>query len=203
MKQNKDRDFLNAALVAKVPVELFFSLIASSIVIFSIYVSMRLEGQNQVYTVDEVIFYMLPVLTTTIICIPFIISPISTILSLMTVRTDIDVWESAKLTARLQWSMLRQPGANVGAQGRLAKLSNLRRLASFVWVKKASNEIVVGFRQDLRQDVNSQVDDLAMRGIATDIAEITDKTYTSLKDLTVNDRFIFDHFKRFKVAKLN
>lgn len=202
MKQNKDRDFLNAALVAKVPVELFFSLIASSIVIFSIYVSMRLEGQNQVYT-DEVIFYMLPVLTTTIICIPFIISPISTILSLMTVRTDIDVWESAKLTARLQWSMLRQPGANVGAQGRLAKLSNLRRLASFVWVKKASNEIVVGFRQDLRQDVNLQVDDSAMRGIATDIAEITDKTYTSLKDLTVNDRFIFDHFKRFKVAKLN
>lgn len=202
MIQNENQDFVNAALVAKVPIELLFSLIASLILIFSIYMNMSLEVQIQPHTVNEVFSYILPILVVATICIPFIVLPVSTILSLMTVRTDIDVSKSIKLTARLQWSMLRQPGANVGAQGRLAKLSNLRRLTSFVWVKKASNEVVIGFRQDLRQDVNSQVDDLAMKEITGDIAKIMGKTYTSFKDLTVNDKFIFNHFKRFKVTEL-
>lgn len=202
MIQNENQDFVNAALVAKVPIELLFSLIASLILIFSIYMNMSLEVQIQPHTVNEVFSYILPILVVATICIPFIVLPVSTILSLMTVRTDIDVSKSIKLTARLQWSMLRQPGANVGAQGRLAKLSNLRRLTSFVWVKKASNEVVIGFRQDLRQDVNSQVNDLAMKEITGDIAKIMGKTYTSFKDLTVNDKFIFNHFKRFKVTEL-
>lgn len=202
MIQNENQDFVNAALVAKVPIELLFSLIASLILIFSIYMNMSLEVQIQPHTVNEVFSYILPILVVATICIPFIVLPVSTILSLMTVRTDIDVSKSIKLTARLQWSMLRQPGANVGAQGRLAKLSNLRRLTSFVWVKKASNEVVIGFRQDLRQDVNSQVNDSAMKEITGDIAKIMGKTYTSFKDLTVNDKFIFNHFKRFKVTEL-
>lgn len=201
MEQNENQDFVNAALVAKVPIELLFSLIASLILIFSIYMNMSLEVQIQPHTVNGVLSYILPILVVATICIPFIVLPVSTILSLMTVRTDIDVWESIKLTVRLQFSSIRQVGSSVGAQGSLAKLNNIRRLSSFVWVK-CSGQVIICIRQDLRADVNSLVDKKAMNDIADDIAQITGKTYTGYAVRTVNDRFIFDHFKRFQVAEL-
>ena len=201
MKQNKDRDFLNAALVAKVPIELFFSLVASLILIFSICVSIRLEVQNQPQTVNEVIPYVLPTFVTAIITIPFIVLLFSTVLSLMTIKTDIDVWQSIRLTVRLQFSLVRQVGSSVGAQGSIAKLSNMRRLSSFVWVRH-SGEVIICIRQDLRADINTLVDRNAMNNIANDIANITNKTYSSFETRTVNDKFIFNHFKRFEVAEL-
>lgn len=201
MKKNKDQDFINASLVSKVPIELFFSLVAGLILISSISVNLNLEAQNQPQTIDEVFFYLLPVLLTTFVCVPFIISPIATAMSLATSKVDINVWMSVKLTARLQFSLIRQVGSNFGAQGSIAKMSNMRRLSSFVWVRH-SGEVIICIRQDLRADINTLVDRNAMNNIANDIANITNKTYSSFETRTVNDKFIFNHFKRFEVAEL-
>ena len=100
--------------------------------------------------------------------------------------------------------MVRQIGNSTNAQGRIATLNNLRRLSSFVWVKRYSHESAVVVRQDLRADVNSMIDNEALVGIAEDIASIIGKTYTGYIDKTVNDKIlIFDHYKKFKVAILS
>lgn len=201
MKRNKDQDFINSSLVARVPIELFFSLVANLILIFSIYVNLNLANQNQPQTLDEVFSFLLPVLLTTFVCVPFIILPIATAMSLATSKVDINVWMSVKLTARLQFSLIRQVGSSFGAQGSIAKLSNMRRLSSFVWVKH-SGQVIICIRQDLRADVNSLVNKEAMNNIADDFAEVTNKTYTGYNIKTINDKFIFSHFKRYEVAEL-
>ena len=199
--KKEDRDFLNASLIAKLPIELVFSIIAFLILSFSIYINFKLEYQAQPKTIDEVIPNLFPIFVIFLISIPFIVMPICTILALATTRTDIDVWQSFELTARLQFSLVRQVGSNFGAQGSLAKLNNIRRLSSFVWVKR-SGETSINVRQDLRADINSLVDEKSLNDIADDISQITDKTYTGYTIKTINDKFIFDHYKRFRVVAL-
>lgn len=204
IKKNKDQDFINASLVAKVPIEIIMAIIATIIFIFGVGFLLKLENQAQPQTVNVVMFYTIAVVVIGIITIPFIISPIATYLTLLTVSTDIDVNESIKLTFRLQFSMMRQIGNSTNAQGRIAVLNNIRRLSSFVWVKRYSHESVVVVRQDLRADINRLVDNEALTGIAEDIANITNKTYTGYIDKTVNDKMlIFDHYKKYKVAILS
>ena len=204
IKKNKDQDFINASLVAKVPIEIIMAIIATIIFIFGVGFLLKLENQAQPQTVNVVMFYTIAVVVIGIITIPFIISPIATYLTLLTVSIDIDVNESIKLTFRLQFSMMRQIGNSTNAQGRIAVLNNIRRLSSFVWVKRYSHESVVVVRQDLRADINRLVDNEALTGIAEDIANITNKTYTGYIDKTVNDKMlIFDHYKKYKVAILS
>ena len=204
IKKNKDQDFINASLVAKVPIEIIMAIIATIIFIFGVGFLLKLENQAQPQTVNVVMFYTIAVVVIGIITIPFIISPIATYLTLLTVSIDIDVNESIKLTFRLQFSMMRQIGNSTNAQGRIAVLNNIRRLSSFVWVKRYSHEYVVVVRQYLRDDINRLVDNEALTGIAEDIANITNKTYTGYIDKTVNDKMlIFDHYKKYKVAILS
>lgn len=202
MTKNNNQDFVNASLIAKLPIEMVLSLIAVIIFVFSMYVSYSLLFQNQPQTLDGVLFYKLPEMIAFVLVFPFIVSLLSTYFAVSTGRADVDLVRSLKLTTRLQWSLSRQPGSSVGAQGALARRSNVRRLSSFVWVRKFSDEIDICVRQDLRQDVNSLVDDRALKEIANDIAEITGKTYTGYVDKVVNDKLIFNHYKRYRVAKL-
>lgn len=203
-KRNKDQDFINASLVSKMPIEIIMAVIATIIFIFGVGFLLKLENQAQPQTVNVVMFYTIAVVVIGIITIPFIISPIATYLTLLTGSTDIDVNESIKLTFRLQFSMMRQVGNSTNAQGRIATLNNLRRLSSFVWVKRHSHESAVVVRQDLRADINGMIDNEALVGIAEDIASIIGKTYTGYVDRTVNDKILmFDHYKKFKVAILS
>lgn len=202
-KRNKDQDFINASLVSKMPIEIIMAVIATIIFIFGVGFLLKLENQAQLQTVNVAMFYTIAMVAIGIVTIPFVIPPIATYLTLLTVSTDIDINESIKLTFRLQFSMIRQIGNSTNAQGRIAVLNNIRRLSSFVWVKRYSHELIVVARQDLRADVNSMIDDAALVGIAEDLASITGKTYTGYVDKTVNDKMIFNHWKKYKVAVLN
>lgn len=203
VKQNKDQDFINASMIAKTPIDLIIGVIATLILIFSIYVNLNLMSQNPPQVLEGVMFYLFPILVTGFLTIPLIVLFIADFCTLETVRTDIDFWRSFKLTWRLQRSMTRKVGNNTNAQSVIARLSNLKRLSSFVWIKKYSSEIVIVIRQDIRHDVNSMVDDVALKEIAEDIASITNETYTGYIDKTVNDKMlIFDHYKKYKVAIL-
>lgn len=203
IQKNKDQDFINASLLAKMPIEIIMAVIATIIFIFGVGFLLKLENQAQPQTVNLAMFYIIAMVVIGIITIPFIISPIATYLTLITGSTDIDVNESIKLTFRLQFSMIRQIGNSTNAQGRIAVLNNIRRLSSFVWVKRYSHELIVVVRQDLRADVNNMVDDEALIKIADDIASITNKTYTGYTSKTINDKMIFNHYKRYKVAVLS
>lgn len=203
IKKNKDQDFINASLISKMPIEIVMAVIATIIFIFGVGFLLKLENQAQLQTVNVAMFYTIAMVAIGIVTIPFVIPPIATYLTLLTVSTDIDINESIKLTFRLQFSMIRQIGNSTNAQGRIAVLNNIRRLSSFVWVKHYSHELIVVARQDLRADVNSMIDDAALVGIAEDLASITGKTYTGYVDKTVNDKMIFNHWKKYKVAVLN
>ena len=204
IKRNKDQDFINAALVAKMPIEIIMAVIATIVFIFAVGFLLKMENRAQPQTINAVMFYIAANVIVGIVTIPFIVPAIATYLTLTTVKTDIDVNESIKLTFRLQFSMVRQIGNSTNAQGRIATLNNLRRLSSFVWVKRYSHESAVVVRQDLRADVNSMIDNEALVGIAEDIASIIGKTYTGYIDKTVNDQILmFDHYKKFKVAILS
>lgn len=204
IKRNRDQDFINASLVAKMPIEIIMALIATIIFVFSVVFLLKLENQAQPQTIDVAMFYTIAMIIVGILTMPFIVPAVATYLTLLTVSTDIDVNESIKLTFRLQFSMVRQIGNSTNAQGRIAALSNIRRLSSFVWVKRYSNESVVVVRQDLRADVNGMIDNEALVGIAEDIAGIIGKTYTGYVDKTVNDKMLmFDHYKKYKVATLS
>lgn len=204
IQKNKDQDFINASLLAKMPIEIIMAVIATIIFIFAVGFLLKLENQVQPQTVNVAMFYTAAMIAVVIVTIPFIVPAIATYLTLLTVNTDIDVNESIKLTFRLQFSMVRQIGNSTNAQGRIAALNNIRRLSSFVWVKRYSNESVVVVRQDLRADVNGMIDNEALAGIAEDIASIIGKTYTGYVDRTVNDKILmFDHYKKFKVAILS
>ena len=199
IKKNKDQDFINASLISKMPIEIIMAAIATMIFIFAVGFLLKLENQAQPQTIDVAMFYIIANIIVGIVTIPFIVPAIASYLTLATIKTDIDVNESIKLTFRLQFSLIRQIGNSTNAQGRIAKLNNLRRLSSFVWVKRCSNESVVAVRQDLRADVNNE----ALTGIAEDIASITGKIYTGYVDKTVNDKMLmFDHYKKYKVAIL-
>lgn len=201
--KNEDRDFVNASLISKTPIELFFCLIAVLILGFTVYTSFSLMNQNNPQTLNEVSTYAFPVLIVGILVTPFIVSFISSFFALTTIGIDIAFWASFRLTLRLQFGLTRQVGSNVGAQGSLAKLSNFRRLGSFVWVRKFSGEVTIAVRQDVRHDVNSMVDNDSLKEIADDIAEITGKTYTGFNNKMVNDKFIVNHYKKYKVAELS
>ena len=202
-KKNKDQDFINSSLISKMPIEIIMAAIATMIFIFAVGFLLKLENQAQPQTIDVAMFYIIANIIVGIVTIPFIVPAIASYLTLATIKTDIDVNESIKLTFRLQFSLIRQIGNSTNAQGRIAKLNNLRRLSSFVWVKRCSNESVVAVRQDLRADVNGLVDNEALTGIAEDIASITGKIYTGYVDKTVNDKMLmFDHYKKYKVAIL-
>lgn len=203
IKKNKDQDFINASLISKMPIEIVMAVIASIIFIFGVSFLLKLENQVQPQDINVAMFYTIAMIIVGILTIPFIIPAVATYLTLLTVSTDIDVNESIKLTFRLQFSMVRQIGNSTNAQGRIAALNNIRRLSSFVWVKRYSNESVVVVRQDLRADVNGMIDNEALAGIAEDIASITGKIYTGYVDKTVNDKMLmFDHYKKYKVAIL-
>lgn len=203
IKKNKDQDFINASLISKMPIEIVMAVIASIIFIFGVSFLLKLENQVQPQDINVAMFYAIAMIIVGILTMPFIIPAVATYLTLLTVSTDIDVNESIKLTFRLQFSMVRQIGNSTNAQGRIAALNNIRRLSSFVWVKRYSNESVVVVRQDLRADVNGMIDNEALAGIAEDIASITGKIYTGYVDKTVNDKMLmFDHYKKYKVAIL-
>lgn len=203
IKKNKDQDFINASLISKMPIEIVMAVIASIIFIFGVSFLLKLENQVQPQDINVAMFYTIAMIIVGILTMPFIIPAVATYLTLLTVSTDIDVNESIKLTFRLQFSMVRQIGNSTNAQGRIAALNNIRRLSSFVWVKRYSNESVVVVRQDLRADVNGMIDNEALAGIAEDIASITGKIYTGYVDKTVNDKMLmFDHYKKYKVAIL-
>lgn len=203
IKKNKDQDFINASLISKMPIEIVMAVIASIIFIFGVSFLLKLENQVQPQDINVAMFYAIAMIIVGILTMPFIIPVVATYLTLLTVSTDIDVNESIKLTFRLQFSMVRQIGNSTNAQGRIAALNNIRRLSSFVWVKRYSNESVVVVRQDLRADVNGMIDNEALAGIAEDIASITGKIYTGYVDKTVNDKMLmFDHYKKYKVAIL-
>lgn len=204
IKKNKDQDFINASLISKMPIEIVMAVIASIIFIFGVSFLLKLENQVQPQDINVAMFYTIAMIIVGILTMPFIVPAVATYLTLLTVSTDIDVNESIKLTFRLQFSMVRQIGNSTNAQGRIATLSNIRRLSSFVWVKRYSNESVVVVRQDLRADVNGMIDNEALVGIAEDIAGIIGKTYTGYVDKTVNDKMLmFDHYKKYKVATLS
>lgn len=204
IKKNKDQDFINASLISKMPIEIVMAVIASIIFIFGVSFLLKLENQVQPQDINVAMFYTIAMIIVGILTMPFIVPAVATYLTLLTVSTDIDVNESIKLTFRLQFSMVRQIGNSTNAQGRIATLSNIRRLSSFVWIKRYSNESVVVVRQDLRADVNGMIDNEALVGIAEDIAGIIGKTYTGYVDKTVNDKMLmFDHYKKYKVATLS
>lgn len=204
IEKNKDQDFINASLISKMPIEIVMAVIASIIFIFGVSFLLKLENQVQPQDINVAMFYTIAMIIVGILTMPFIVPAVATYLTLLTVSTDIDVNESIKLTFRLQFSMVRQIGNSTNAQGRIATLSNIRRLSSFVWVKRYSNESVVVVRQDLRADVNGMIDNEALVGIAEDIAGIIGKTYTGYVDKTVNDKMLmFDHYKKYKVATLS
>ena len=204
IKKNKDQDFINASLISKMPIEIVMAVIASIIFIFGVSFLLKLENQVQPQDINVAMFYTIAMIIVGILTMPFVVPAVATYLTLLTVSTDIDVNESIKLTFRLQFSMVRQIGNSTNAQGRIAALSNIRRLSSFVWVKRYSNESVVVVRQDLRADVNGMIDNEALVGIAEDIAGIIGKTYTGYVDKTVNDKMLmFDHYKKYKVATLS
>ena len=204
IKKNKDQDFINASLISKMPIEIVMAVIASIIFIFGVSFLLKLENQVQPQDINVAMFYTAAMIVVVIVTIPFIVPAIATYLTLLTVNTDIDVNKSIKLTFRIQFSMIRQIGNSTNAQGRIAVLNNIRRLSSFVWAKRYSDESAVVIRQDLRADVNGMIDNKALTGIAEDIADITNKTYTGYIDKTVNDKMlIFDHYKKYKVAILS
>ena len=140
IKKNKDQDFINASLISKMPIEIVMAVIASIIFIFGVSFLLKLENQVQPQDINVAMFYTIAMIIVGILTIPFIIPAVATYLTLLTVSTDIDVNESIKLTFRLQFSMVRQIGNSTNAQGRIAALNNIRRLSSFVWVKRYSNE---------------------------------------------------------------
>ena len=195
----KDQDFRNASLVAKVPIELVINTIATILLIFSITSVVKTAGN---VTIDEVPTIVVELIGIFIVYVPFIVMFWATLLALTTGKTDINFDRSFRLTWRLQRSMVRQVGSNVAAQGKIAELSNIRRLSSFVWVRNGSPEIIIAIRQDLRSDVNSIVDKKALDEIAEDLAMIENKTYTGFTIKIINDKFLFSHYKRYEVASL-
>lgn len=195
----KDQDFRNASLIAKAPIELVVNVIASILLIFSITLIVKTTGN---VTVDEVPVIVVELIGIFIVCIPFMTMFWATLFALTTGKTDINFGRSLKLTWRLQRGMVRQGGSNVAAQGTIAKLSNIRRLSSFVWVRNGSPEIIIAIRQDLRSDVNSVVDNRALDEIAKDLALVENKTYTGFTPKMINDKLLFSHYKRFEVASL-
>lgn len=204
IKKNHDQDFMNASLIAKAPFYFIINILVTIIFIFLSGMVINLIGKNQPTNINEVICYACLGMLVMLLCFPFMFQFISLYLSLTTIRTDINFGQSMRLTWRLQRSLERQVGSDFGAQGRLAKLSNIRRLGSFVWVKTWNKEVQVAIRQDTRQDVNDMVTADAMQQIASDIAEITGTTFTSYETKIIKKKVLFfEVYRKYQVASLN
>lgn len=206
MNDKDKKQFEFARIIAAMPIELFMSTIMLIIVVFAavMYIRANVFYGLAVINVD----YAWRVTTYFVMAVIIIVSiAISLPLSnLITVKTslygNIAYYLSFKYTFYLQKMLVRQIGNNFGAQGRIAKLSNINRLSSFVWVNYLDDKVIVAIRQDYRSDVSGLISERDLRTLINDMALMVNATATDFETITRKEGALFTKFRKYQVATL-